>query len=116
MPIIKIKIDKTEKVTTSNKFNWIAFLSIFEFIVPKKTFLYKRSMYVAAKITPKDDKKATSVLLLNTDTSVKNSPIKPDVPGNPIAPREKIKKKTENLGILWPSPPNLLISFDLYLS
>ena len=49
-------------------------------------------MYAAARITPVADRKATKVLLLYTDNKVKYSPIKPDVPGKPIAPKVKIRK------------------------
>ena len=70
-------------------------------------------MYEAARITPVEAMNAMVVFLPNTESKVKYSPPKPDVPGNPIDPRTKIKKKTANLGITEFSPPKNPICFVL---
>ena len=51
------------------------------------------------------------VFLLKTANKVKNSATKPLVPGNPIEPKLKIKKKNANFGINVLSPLKKAISF-----
>ena len=48
---------------------------------------------------------ATKKLSLNAPIKIKNSPIKPLVPGNPNAAKVNIINKIEYFGIILTSPP-----------
>ena len=62
-------------------------------------------MYAAPKITPKLAIAATKKLFLNVPIKIKNSPIKPVVPGKPKDPKTNTINKIEYFGITFTKPP-----------
>ena len=74
-------------------------------IFPKTTLLYNHNMYAAPKITPILAIIATKKLSLNAPIKIKNSPIKPLVPGNPNAAKVNSINNIEYFGITETRPP-----------
>ena len=71
----------------------------------KHSVTAKAKTHLAAKIIPKLAKTATRTFFLKTPTKTKNSPTNPLVPGNPMAPNEKIINISEYFGIMFTNPP-----------
>ena len=69
-------------------------------------------MYAAPRITPKLAITATKKLSLKTPINIKNSPIKPLVPGKPRAARVNNMNKTEYFGMIVIIPPYELINLE----
>ena len=79
---------------------------------PKTTLLYSQSIYAAPRITPKLAITATKKLSLKAAIKIKNSPIKPLVPGKPRAAKVNNINKTEYFGMIVTIPPYELISLE----
>ncbi len=106
----KIGITKADKVIISKGFKSFMLLSSLLFISPKTTLLNSHSIYAAPKITPKLAIIATRIFFSNAPIKIKNSPIKPVVPGSPRAPSVNTIKTIAYLGIMETKPPYLLIN------
>ena len=69
-------------------------------------------MYAAPRITPRLAITATKKLSLKTPIKIKNSPMKPLVPGKPSAAKVNNINKIEYFGIMVTIPPYELISLE----
>ena len=74
-------------------------------ILPKTTFLYKNNPYIADKITPVAAKIAAIFEILKVAITIKNSPMKPLVPGKATFAIVKIIKNIAKFGIIETRPP-----------
>lgn len=72
---------------------------------PKAILLYKKSEYVALKMTLKPARIAAVGYTRKTPIKIKNSPIKLAVPGKPIFAALKMKNSAQNLGFKEAKPP-----------
>ena len=75
----------------------------------KITLRYKYSMYAAPKIMPlartSASQNAPAKSALNKPSKTRNSPTKPDVPGNPEFARANSIMNAANMGMVLTTPP-----------
>lgn len=76
-----------------------------KFRLPKTNLLKKKIEYKTDKITPVTESTATKKFLSIKPIKTINSPIKLQVPGNPVLAKHKINNCVENSGIDWTNPP-----------
>ena len=75
------------------------------FKLPKPNLLKKKIEYNTDKITPVIDIKVTKIFLSINPTNITSSPIKLQVPGNPVLAKQRINNCVENNGIELTNPP-----------